>query len=76
MGAAFFVSASFLLRQYNLVLYTVVALQACYISLASTGEQGALAVTWGDRRNIAGLTLAMIGTIIVAVRVLASWGGA
>ena len=39
MGTAFFVGTCFLSRQYNPVLFTVIALGACFVTLAK--EDGA-----------------------------------
>lgn len=74
MGTAFFVSACFLSRQYNPVLFTVIALGACYASLVSHGDTTVFSVSWADRRRVVTLTIGTVLLIWVMVRAFGAWG--
>ncbi len=75
MGAAFFVSACFLSRQYNPVLYTVIALGACYVSIVIDGEELTVAPSGVDHLTVVLLTGGMVVALTVIVRLFAVWGG-
>jgi hypothetical protein len=76
MGTAFFVGNCFLSRQYNPVLYTVIALGACYAGLAKDTETDAFAVSSSDRVRVVALTFGAVILIWVTARVFGAWSGA
>lgn len=75
MGTAFFVSACFLSRQYNPVLYTVIALGACFANIAKDDATDIFVVSNVDRRRVVGLTFGTIFLIWIMARVFGAWGG-
>jgi O-antigen ligase len=74
MGTAFFVSACFLSRQYNPVLFTVIALGACFAGLAKDGTTDPFVVSGGDRKRVVMLTLGTVVLIWIMARVFGAWG--
>ncbi len=78
MGAGFFVAACFLSRQYNPVLFTVIALGACFAGSArdERAADDIFAVSWADRGRVLGFTFATVVAIWLSVRLFATWGGA
>lgn len=75
MGTAFFVSACFLSRQYNPVLFTVIALGACFASIAKGDATDLFAVSNADRKRVVMLTFGTIVLIWIMARAFGAWGG-
>jgi len=73
-GIGFFTMVSFLSRQYDLVLYTLLGLGACHAAIAQAADPDRrLAMTRRDLRNILLLTAGGIVAIKLIVRVLTMW---
>ena len=75
MGTAFFVSAGFLSRQYNPVLFTVIALGACFANLAKDEGSDLFAVSGSNRRRVFSLTIGTVAFIWLVARTFSVWGG-
>ncbi len=74
MGTGFFVSACFLSRQYNPVLFTVIALGACYASLFNDGDGKLFAVSASNRMRVLALTIGAVALIWAMVRAFGAFG--
>lgn len=73
-GIGFFIMVSFLSRQYDLVLYTLLGLGACHAAVSRGADPDhRLAMTRRDLRNILLLTVGGIATIKLIVSVLTLW---
>ena len=75
MGTAFFIGCCFLSRQYNPVLFTVIALGACYASLAKHDVADTFAVSTKDRWRVFWWTIGTVVLIWVMARAFGAWGG-
>ena len=75
MGTAFFVGICFLARQYNRVLFTVIALGACFVTLAKEDGVDTFTVSSKDRWRVVGLTFGTVILIWVIARLFGAWGG-
>jgi O-antigen ligase len=73
-GVGLFVGLCFLSRQYNPVLYTMLALGASYVSLDEGGGGAVATVWWRDRILVLALTFMTVIVTWIAVRVFAVWG--
>ena len=70
-GIGFFTMVSFLSRQYDLVLYTLLGLGACHAAIIQPADpERRIAMTWRDVRNIGLLTAGAIVVIKLVVTVL------
>jgi putative inorganic carbon (HCO3(-)) transporter len=73
-GIGFFTMVSFLSRQYDLVLYTLLGLGACHAAITQGADPDRrLTMTRQDLRNILLLTAGGIVTIKLVVRALTMW---
>jgi len=73
-GIGFFTMASFLSRQYDFVLYTLLGLGACHAAIAQSLDPDRRLVT--TRRDLRNILLLMAGAIVaikLVVRVLTMW---
>jgi putative inorganic carbon (HCO3(-)) transporter len=75
MGTAFFIGTCFLSRQYNPVLFTVVALGACFATLAKGDTTDTFAVSSSDRWRVLAWTIGTVILIWIMARIFGAWGG-
>jgi putative inorganic carbon (hco3(-)) transporter len=75
MGTAFFIGICFLSRQYNPVLFTVIALGACFVTLAKEDGVDTFTVSSKDRWRVVGLTFGTVILIWVIARLFGAWSG-
>ncbi len=75
MGTAFFVSACFLSRQYNPVLFTVIALGACFAGLAKDEGTDPFTVSGKDRVRVFSITVGTVFFIWFIARTFGAFGG-
>ena len=75
MGTAFFIGTCFLSRQYNPVLFTVIALGACFVTLAKEDGANTFAVSSKDRWRLVLLTFGTVVLIWITARLFGAWGG-